>query len=330
MAFVGRVGGDVAVLAIHADRPGACRRFEAGSEMCSSPAARPACRCDLPALPTLIAPQPGLGTRARPRAARPSVPSPRRRRSSPPPACRPGGRRRRACRAATVAPRPCPRPGGSSASRCAKPRPSPQRLAPLLGREPDATARKTASASGGHGGSAATSDRKYPTSNGRPAPTSASTLPASGPVSRRSRHAKATNRSSPRPSKTRSSPPRGTCRSGRRTGAGRPAPDCPRTGRRSATTGRGRRRRAACGHEAVEPVETPGDGEAGSADGRRPRLAGRLDGGVRHRVVCPVPSGRAGRRPCSLPRATGRGRPGTCPRRPRGRTGCPAPTRSRR
>jgi Fe-S-cluster containining protein len=32
-AFVGRVGGECAC-SIHPDRPGACRRFEAGSEMC--------------------------------------------------------------------------------------------------------------------------------------------------------------------------------------------------------------------------------------------------------------------------------------------------------
>jgi Fe-S-cluster containining protein len=33
VAFVGRVGESCAC-AIHADRPGACRRFQAGSEMC--------------------------------------------------------------------------------------------------------------------------------------------------------------------------------------------------------------------------------------------------------------------------------------------------------
>jgi Fe-S-cluster containining protein len=33
VAFVGKVGGECAC-SIHPDRPGACRRFEAGSEMC--------------------------------------------------------------------------------------------------------------------------------------------------------------------------------------------------------------------------------------------------------------------------------------------------------
>jgi len=33
VAFVGAVGGECAC-SIHPDRPGACRRFEAGSEMC--------------------------------------------------------------------------------------------------------------------------------------------------------------------------------------------------------------------------------------------------------------------------------------------------------